>query len=277
MGRGVGYNGLMDDHAPPPRPDLERLRSLFDLAGRSALVTGAAAGLGRAIALGLAQYGADVAVADIDLGGVEQTAATIERLGRQAVAIHVDVADWEQVRAMATQAEAALGQVDMAFNVPGINVRKPVLELAPDEFRRILEVNLFGVFHCAKAVGALMVAGGGGRMVNVASIYGHVGLDGQAGYAASKHAVVGLTKVLALEWAPHGVRVNALAPGYVHTDLTAPLVADRRRYEQLVGRTPLDRFAEPWELVGPAIFLVSDASTYVSGSSLIVDGGWTAQ
>ena len=178
---------------------------------------------------------------------------------------------------MARAAVDGLGRLDIAFNVPGINVRKPALELTPEEFRRIVDVNLIGVFHCARAVGAWMVAQGGGRMVNVASIYGHVGLEGQVAYAATKHAVVGLTRVLALEWAPHNVRVNALAPGYVHTDLTGPLVADAPRYQALVGRTPQARFAEPWEIVGPALFLVSDASTFVTGSSLVVDGGWTAQ
>ena len=258
-------------------PDLASLQAAFDLHGRTALVTGAASGLGRAIALGLAHFGADLAAADLDLEGAERTAAAAREMGRVAAAIQADVTDWSAVQRMVDEAVGALGRLDISFNVPGINVRKPVLELTPDEFRRIVEVNLFGVFHCAKAVGAVMVRQGGGRMVNVASIYGHVGLEGQAGYAASKHAVVGLTRVLALEWAPHNVRVNALAPGYVHTNLTVPLVADRPRYERLTRQTPLERFAEPWEIVGPALFLVSDASTFVTGSSLLVDGGWTAQ
>ena len=267
----------MDERSSGSLVDADRLGSLFDLRGRSAVVTGAASGLGRAIALGLAAFGADLALADLDPAGAEATAAAARAQGRRAIAIGADVTDWGQVVAMAERAESALGGLDIAFNVPGINIRKPVLELEPDEFRRIVEVNLFGVFHCAKAFGAVMVRRGGGRMVNIASIYGHVGLEGQAGYAASKHAVVGLTKVLALEWARHNVRVNALAPGYVHTNLTVPLVADRARYERLTSQTPFGRFAEPWEIAGPALFLVSDASTFVSGSSLLVDGGWTAQ
>ena len=257
--------------------DLARLETLFDLSGRTALVTGAGRGLGRAFAIGLARAGADVAAADVDREGAERTAEEVRRLGRRALALDVDVTDWSGVEAMARAAVDGLGRLDIAFNVPGINVRKPALELTPEEFRRIVDVNLIGVFHCARAVGAWMVAQGGGRMVNVASIYGHVGLEGQVAYAATKHAVVGLTRVLALEWAPHNVRVNALAPGYVHTDLTGPLVADAPRYQALVGRTPQARFAEPWEIVGPALFLVSDASTFVTGSSLVVDGGWTAQ
>jgi len=264
-----------DVHVLPD--DLARLPSLFDLTGKTALVTGAASGLGRAIAIGLAVHGADVATADLNVAGAEATSEVIRGLGRRTATIPVDVTDWEQVRRMVEQAVSALGSIEIGFNVPGINIRKPILELSPAEFRRILEVNLFGVFHCAKSVGAQMVRQRSGRMVNVASIYGHVGLEGQAGYAASKHAVVGLTRVLALEWAPHNVRVNALAPGYVHTHLTVPLVADQARYDRLVATSPLGRFAEPWEIVGPALFLVSDASTYVTGSSLLVDGGWTAQ
>ena len=277
--RRIGYNRAVDrSDAPAALPaDLGRLATLFDLGGRTALVTGAARGLGRAFAVGLARAGADVAAADVDRAGAERTAGEVRALGRRALALDVDVTDWTSVVAMVDAAAEGLGRVDIAFNVPGINVRKPALELTPEEFRRIVDVNLVGVFHCARAVGARMVAEGGGRMVNVASIYGHVALEGQAAYAAAKHAVVGLTRVLALEWAPHNVRVNALAPGYVHTDLTGPLRSDAGRYQTLVDRTPMGRFAEPWEIVGAALFLVSDASTFVTGSSLAVDGGWTAQ
>ena len=263
----------MDQQGPPVADELSRLGGLFDFHGRTALVTGAGSGLGRAITLGLAYYGADVVAADLDLGGAEAAAAASRELGRRATAIRADVADWDSVRAMVADAEAFSSHIDIAFNVPGINVRKPALELSPEEFRRVLDVNLFGVFHCAKAIGELMVRHGGGRMVNVASIYGHVALEGQAAYAASKHAVIGLTKVLALEWASHNVRVNALAPGYVHTNLTAPLVADRPRYERLAATTPLGRFAEPVEIVGRALFLVSDDYSYGTGTSLLVDGG----
>jgi NAD(P)-dependent dehydrogenase (short-subunit alcohol dehydrogenase family) len=269
--------GGVDTPGPSLPPDLSRLASLFDLSGQAALVTGAASGLGRAIAIGLARFGADVATADVNLAGAEETAAVARGLGRQAAAIEVDVTDWSSVLAMVEATVRALGRVDVGFNVPGINVRKPALEMTPDEFRRVVDVNLVGVFHCAKAIGARMVEQGGGRMVNIASMYGHVGVERSAAYTASKHGVVGLTQVLALEWAPHNVRVNAIAPGFTHTALTAPVIADRQRYEHLTSRTPLGRFAEPWEIVGAALFLVSDASTFVTGSSLIVDGGWTAQ
>ncbi|MCC6178293.1 MAG: glucose 1-dehydrogenase [Chloroflexi bacterium] len=275
-GRVCGYTADMNDAVPPLPHDLEAVRRLFDLTGRTALVTGAASGLGRAIAIGLAYYGADVATADLDVPGAERTSQAIRDLGRRTFAVEVDVRSWEQVQRMVTRTVEAFGALDIAFNVPGINVRKPALEMTPDEFKQVIDVNLIGVYHCARAAGEVMVRQGSGRMVNVASMYGHVGTRESAAYTASKHAVVGLTKVLALEWAPFGVRVNALAPGYTRSALTAPLLADAERYARFSAQTPLGRFGEPWEMVGPALLMVSDASTFMTGASLIVDGGWTA-
>ncbi len=257
--------------------DLARIPTLFDLTGKRALVTGAASGLGRAIAIGLAAYGADVAVADVNEIGAAATAAVVRDLGRRAAIIAVDVTDWDQVTRMVDEAVSALGGIDISFNVPGINVRKPALEMTPDEFRRVLDVNLTGVFLCAKAVGAVMVQQGGGRMVNIASMFGHGGTTMSAAYTASKHAVVGLTKVLALEWAGSGVRVNSLGPGFTRSALTEPWITNPDIAPARERATPLGRFADPWEMVGPAIFMVSDASTFMTGAGLIVDGGWTTQ
>lgn len=254
--------------------DLARLPSLFDLSGKTALVTGAASGLGRAIAIGLAVHGADVATADINLAGAEATAALIRDLGRTSAAIAVDVTDWDQVTRMVDDAVAALGRIDIAFNVPGINIRKLALEMTPEEFRRVIDVNLVGVFHCARAIGAVMVRQGEGRMVNIASMLGHTASANSAAYTASKHAVVGLTKVLALEWAASGVRVNALCPGFTRSALTEPWMSNREVAAAREAQTPLGRFAVPWEMVGPSLFMVSDASTFMTGASLIVDGGW---
>lgn len=281
-----GYTLAMPDEstATPPSDadqvlpaDLARLPGLFDLTGKIALVTGAASGLGRAIAIGLAQYGADVATADVNLSGADATSAVIRDLGRRTVSIQVDVTDYQQVAAMVEQAVAALGPPEIAFNVPGINIRKPALELTPEEFRRVIDVNLIGVYHCARAIGEVMVREGRGRMVNIASIRGHDGAQNSAPYTASKHAVVGLTKVLALEWASAGVRVNALCPGYTRSALTAGWMADPSRTEPLLAHTPMQRFADAWELVGAALYMVSDASTFMTGASLVVDGGWLAQ
>lgn len=264
-----------DVHVLPA--DLARLPALFDLTGKTALVTGAASGLGRAIAIGLAVHGADVATADLNVKGAEATSEIISGLGRRTATIAVDVTDWTQVQKMVEQAISALGRIDIAFNVPGINVRKPALEMTPDEFRSVIDVNLVGVFHCAKAVGEVMVRQGGGRMVNIASMMGHIGGTNSAAYTASKHGVVGLTKVLALEWAPSNVRVNTLCPGFARSALTAPWLANRELTASREANTPLGHIADPWEMVGPSLYLVSDASAFMTGASLIVDGGWTTQ
>jgi NAD(P)-dependent dehydrogenase (short-subunit alcohol dehydrogenase family) len=254
----------------------EGIQEIFRLDGQRAVVTGAASGLGKTMALGFAHFGADVACLDINLEGARATEEEISKLGRKSLTVQVDVRDWESVLSSVEEVEAWVGGVDIAVNVPGINRRKPVLELQPEEFSEVLELNLKGVFHCAKAYGELMVSAGRGKIINMASVFGLVAMERQAAYASSKGAIVQLTKVLALEFAPHNVQVNALAPAYFTTPLVRQVMEDEAWYENVVSRVPQGRFGEPWEIIGPAVFLASRASSFVTGTTLIVDGGWTA-
>ena len=250
---------------------------LFDLSGKVALVTGAASGLGKMIAYGLARYGADVVLADADLSGAQKTLKIIKNIGRNGLAVRVDVAKWAEVKGMAEEIMNAFNRIDISFNIPGINTRKLTLALSPEEFNKVIDVNLKGTFLCAKAVGEIMVKQKKGKMINMASIFGCVGQERQAAYASSKAGVINLTRVLGLEWAPHNVQVNAIAPAYFKTPLTTWTSKEPEFYQWTLQRSPQGRFAEPWEIIGPSIFLASEASSFVTGTVLLVDGGWTAQ
>ena len=250
---------------------------LFDLTGRVAVVTGAGRGLGRTIALALAAAGADIVAAARTRAELDALVGEITAIGRRAVAITCDVTNEASCEALFAGAINAFGRVDITVNNAGINVRKPVLELSYDEFKTVLETNLSGYFLCAKAAGRHMVDQGSGKLINVSSIMGRVALPSQAAYASSKGAVEQLTKVLALEWAPANVQVNALAPTYFETELTRPLFEDPERHDFIVERTPMRRWGQPHELAGAAIFLASRASDYVTGHTLVVDGGWIAR
>jgi NAD(P)-dependent dehydrogenase (short-subunit alcohol dehydrogenase family) len=249
---------------------------MFSLAGRVAVVTGAGRGLGRSMALALAAAGADVVAASRTATEIESLRDQIRGIGRRSEAITVDTTSAADCERLAGETIARLGRVDILVNNAGINIRKPVLELAPEEFRQVLATNLEGYFLCARAFGKHLVAQRQGKVINISSIMGRVALANQAAYASSKGAIEQLTKVLAIEWAPSNVQVNAIGPTYFETELTRPLFEDEERHDFITGRTPMGRWGQPHELAGAVIFLASGASDYVTGHTLMVDGGWTA-
>jgi 2-dehydro-3-deoxy-D-gluconate 5-dehydrogenase len=250
---------------------------LFSLEGKRALVTGASRGLGRAIAEGLAEAGADVVCASTALAGTADTAAAIRALGREAWQAEGDLADRDSVLALAEDAERQAGRIDILVNNGGTIRRHPAADYPMEEWDAVLRTNLDATFLLSQRLGRAMIGRGAGKIVNVASLLSFSGGITVPAYTASKHAVVGLTRALANEWARHGVQVNAVAPGYFRTDNTQALQDDPARAEQISARIPAGRWGEPRDLVGAVVFLASPASDYVNGHVLAVDGGWLAR
>lgn len=252
------------------------LRALFDLSGRTALVTGGARGIGLAIARGLGAHGAAVIVAEIDRDEGAAAAARLRGEGIDASFLPVDVTDPASVDAALERADAD-GKLRILVNNAGMSQRTPAERYPDEDLERMIALNLKGVFHCMRAAARRWIAGGGGgSIVNLASFAGVVADPLSAPYAATKGAVVQLTRTCAVEWAKHGIRVNAIAPGYVRTRMTAPALGEPETLRKVLAATPLGRVAEPDDLAGAAVFLASRASEYVTGHVLMVDGGWTA-
>lgn len=249
------------------------MKELFDLTGRSAIVTGAGRGLGQAIAVGLAEAGADVLLVT-NRTPAEETKRRVEAAGRRAVAVQADVGDRGRLAGIADAALDAFGKIDILVNNAGIIRRAPAAEHAYADWQEVLDVNLNAVFVLSQTVGRTMIAQGAGKIINVASMLSFQGGINVPGYAASKHAVAGLTKALANEWAPKGIQVNAIAPGYMSTDNTEALRNDPVRSRQILERIPAGRWGADEDLAGPAVFLASRASDYMNGHVLCVDGGW---
>ncbi|WP_270071207.1 SDR family oxidoreductase [Streptomonospora mangrovi] len=262
----------MSAAAPAPAPGLA---AMFSLEGRTALVTGARTGLGRAAAAGLAQAGADVVLLGHG-GDMSAARADVEAAGRRAWEETVDLADPAGV-AEAARDLLTRHRVDVLVNNAGIIRRAPAREHADEDFRAVLDVNLESLFALTREVGRPMLERGAGKVVNIASLLSFQGGINVVGYAASKHAVVGVTKALANEWAPHGVQVNALAPGYFATANTAPLRADAERSAAIEARIPAGRWGRPEDLAAAVVFLAGPGSDYMAGHVLAVDGGWLAR
>jgi 2-dehydro-3-deoxy-D-gluconate 5-dehydrogenase len=247
--------------------------ALFSLHGRVALVTGSSRGLGAAIAIGLAEAGADVAVHG-STRSPEETCARIRALGRRPLPLVGDMADPAVPDRLVRETLAGLGGLDVLVNNAGTIRRAPAAETSDEDWLAVVAVNLHGVFRACRAAGRHMLAKGRGKIVNVASLLSFQGGITVPAYAASKGGVAQLTKALANEWAGRGVNVNAIAPGYMRTDNTAALQKDATRSRQILERIPAGRWGEPADIVGPAVFLASAASDYVHGHVLVVDGGW---
>ena len=252
----------------------QNVLNLFKLNGRRALVTGGSKGLGRVISAALAEAGADVVLVSRTLRECEAAAAAISgATGRSALALAADVTKTGDVDRLARDA----GAIDILVNSAGLNIRNPIAELGEADWDAVVDANLKAPFLMARRFGPPMAQRGWGRIIHLGSILSAIGIAGRTPYASSKAGLLGLTRTLAMEWATRGVNVNALCPGPFATDMNKPLLNDPAQYAAFVAKIPMGRWGELHEIAGAALFLASDASSFMTGNTLYVDGGWTAQ
>lgn len=249
---------------------------MFDLSGRVALITGGGGGLATAIAAGLADFGARLAIADINIDASSRVARACDRPGNETLALALDVTNPLMVQDVVDAVEETCGRIDILINAAGMNIRRPATEYTADEWMRIINTNLSGVFYVTQAVGRGMLARGYGRVLSIGSVSSLLGHPYHAPYAATKGGIAIMTKSLATEWAPRGVTVNALGPAYTETGLTRELLADPERRQRITASIPMGRLGAPDDLVGAAVYLCSNAARFVTGQTLYIDGGRTA-
>ena len=250
----------------------------FRMQGKVAVITGGSRGLGRAMAGALAEAGATVIVCSRKAAEVERVAEELRSAyGRECRGYGCDVVDPTQVKALIDRVIAEFGQVDVLINSAGINIRRPIEDLTLDEFRLVQDVNVTGTWLTCREVAPLMKARRYGRVINVGSTLSVISIPDRTPYAASKGAVLQLTRTLALEWAPYGITANAILPGPFGTEMNRPFMQDPEAYQWFTSQVPLGRWGEPEEIGGLALFLASDASSFVTGAGIAIDGGWTAR
>lgn len=252
------------------------MKNLFDLTGKKAIVTGGAGGIGHALSLGLAEYGADVAVTSRNKGHLDEVANQIVKLGRKSIAVTVDVTDERSVDTMVKEVLSEFGTIDILVNAAGLAIRKSAETFPIEEWQKVMDFNARGTFLSCQAAGREMIKKKNGRIINLSSVRGRYGLPADyVAYCSSKGAVDSITRTLACEWAKHNVLVNAVAPTVVETDLTKAALADPNFASQMKSRIPLGKWAMPEDIVGATIFFASDASSFITGQILYIDGGVT--
>ena len=246
----------------------------MDLKNKVAIITGSRRGIGKAIALALAKAGANVVVSDINLDDCNKVVEEIKAINGNALAVKADVSNPEDVSQMINLTTEKFGKVNILINNAGIYMQKSFTDVTEQDFDRILNINLKGVFLCSKAAVPEMIKQGKGKIINIASIAGQVGFADSSAYCASKGAVINITRELALELAQYKINVNAIGPGVIETDMTKDLLEDKATKETLLANIPLSRIGKPEDIANAALFLASDNSDYITGITLFVDGGW---